>query len=85
MMPLTIEQEERKRNTTILEKKIADKVLMERVTRKWSQEMLAEKSGLHRNHIGHVERNEKGIKVETIYQIAKAFNMTLAEFFKDIS
>lgn len=44
-----------------------------------SQEELAERCGVHRTYIGTVERGEKSPTLNTIYKIAKGFNMSIQE------
>lgn len=45
----------------------------------WSQEDLADESGLHANYIGMVERGERRVTVEAVRRIAKAFNLKLSQ------
>ncbi len=48
-----------------------------------SQEKLGElASDLHRTFIGRVERGETNISIENLEAIAKALDVSLAEFFK---
>ncbi len=49
-----------------------------------TQSELAEKIGLSNNFIGMIERGERNTSVDKIFKLAKAFNMTLAEFFKTL-
>ncbi len=47
-----------------------------RAERGWSQEVLAELSGVHRNYIGHVERARIHMSVVQLARIARAFGLT---------
>ena len=55
-----------------------------RFTRGWSQEVLAELSGLHRNYIGQLERQHSNIGLANLEKIAHAFGLTLGEFFAEV-
>lgn len=52
-----------------------------RKDRKLSQEMLAEKAGLHRTYIGMIERAEKNITLINIYKIASALGVAIKDLF----
>ena len=53
-------------------KQLAQQVRLLRTNRGWSQEVLAELSGLNRSHIGTVERAEHNIGFDNIERIAAA-------------
>ena len=57
--------------------RLALRVRLLRAERAWSQEDLAEQSGLHRNYIGHIERAELNAGLDNIEKIARAFGITL--------
>jgi transcriptional regulator with XRE-family HTH domain len=46
---------------------------------KLSQEQLAERAGLHRNYVGYLERGERNPAATTLFQIARALGIGLAE------
>lgn len=51
--------------------------------RGWSQEVLAEKAGIHRTYVGGIERGLRNVALVNIARIAKAFGLTLSEFFAE--
>jgi transcriptional regulator with XRE-family HTH domain len=46
---------------------------------KWSQEKLAEKSDLHRNYIGDIERGEENVSVDALMRVATALKVSIAD------
>jgi len=55
-----------------------------RKIRKWSQEKMAEASGMHWTYVGQVERGERNLTLQSIQAIAKAFNMKISELFRGV-
>ncbi|WP_313631849.1 helix-turn-helix domain-containing protein [Massilia timonae] len=47
-----------------------------------SQELLAEKAGLHRTYIGQVERGERNISVDSMERLADAVGLQLWEMLQ---
>lgn len=64
--------------------RLGERVRILRAQRQWSQEVLAELSGLHRNYIGHVERAEVNVGFKSVYSLAVAFELTVSEFLHGI-
>jgi transcriptional regulator with XRE-family HTH domain len=47
-----------------------------------SQEVLAEKAGLHRTYIGQVERGERNISVDSMERLANAVGLQLWDMLR---
>jgi transcriptional regulator with XRE-family HTH domain len=61
---------------------LGSNIRAERCRRGYSQEALAEKSGLHRTYIGVVERGEKNITIFNCSKIAEALQVTLSDLIR---
>ena len=64
---------------TTARKVLAQRVRMLRSAHGWSQEVLADLSGLNRSYIGAVERFEHNIGLDNIEKIAAAFAVSVAD------
>lgn len=51
----------------------------------FSQEELADQSGLHRTYIGMIERGEKNLTLVSISKIAEALQISMSELFANLS
>ncbi|MCK5822376.1 MAG: helix-turn-helix transcriptional regulator [Bacteroidales bacterium] len=60
-----------------------NKVKQLRLTKGWSQEELAYKSGFHRTYIGMIERAERNISLKNIEKIAQTFDIKIGDLFID--
>lgn len=72
--------EETKKNLKTFGSRIQELRKMNNLT----QSELAEKIGLSTNFIGMVERGERNTSVDKIFKLAKAFNISLAQFFETL-
>jgi transcriptional regulator with XRE-family HTH domain len=58
---------------------VAGSIRALRQARGWSQELLAERAGVHRTYLGSVERGERNVAVDNICSIAWALGVEPAD------
>lgn len=67
-----------------LSAQIGKRIRVLRETKALSQEALADNSGVHRSHMGQVERGESNVTVLTLYKISLGLGLSLSEMLKGI-
>lgn len=55
-----------------------------RIEKGWSQEYLAEVTGLHRTYISQLERGLKSPSVRVMNHITNALGLTISDFFRAV-
>ena len=65
-------------------KKFGIRVRDLRISSGLSQEVLGQKSGLHRTYIGGIERGERNISLINIEKIAKALSVPISSLMEDL-
>jgi transcriptional regulator with XRE-family HTH domain len=50
----------------------------------WTQDVLADRSGLHRAHIGEIERGETNVTLLTLKTLADTFHVRIADLLKGL-
>jgi transcriptional regulator with XRE-family HTH domain len=63
-------------------KKVGERIRSIRKERNLSQEELAERSGIHTNYVGQVERGEKNLTLETLEKIVSGLDISLEQLFR---
>ena len=64
--------------------RLANRLRLFRVTRGWTQEALAEASGLHRTYISSLERGGRNISIDNIDRLAQALGISISELIDPI-
>jgi len=63
---------------------LGETVRTERIKAGLSQEQLAEKANLTRNYIGHIERAERRITLETLAKVARGLGLRVSDLTRDL-
>ncbi|MHB8348729.1 MAG: helix-turn-helix domain-containing protein [Acidiferrobacterales bacterium] len=63
----------------MLRRRVGERVRQLRTARRWSQEVLAELAGVHRNYIGHLERAEINVGLVNLARVAESLSVTVGQ------
>lgn len=67
-----------------INKEIGNRIREMRRTRGLTQETLATRSGVHRSHMGQIERGEYNVTVKTLWKIGAALGAPVPELVRGI-
>lgn len=65
-------------------KRLGETIRAFREKAEMSQELLAERSELHHNYLGEVERGEKAATIDTLVKIAKGLRLEVSDLVQDV-
>ncbi len=64
-----------------LRQQFGERIRVLRKSRKWTQEDLGERAGLHYTYVGQVERGEPNLSIDNIEKLASGLGVTPADLF----
>ncbi|HXI44054.1 MAG TPA: helix-turn-helix transcriptional regulator [Bryobacteraceae bacterium] len=67
-----------------IQKQIGAKIRALRTKKGWSQDVFAERCGLHRAHMGEIERGESNVTVQTLKIIADALGVRIRDLVSEL-
>jgi transcriptional regulator with XRE-family HTH domain len=67
-----------------IQKKVGATVRALRLKRGWSQDLFADKTGLHRAHVGEIERGESNVTLQTLKILADALGVRIVDLVKGL-
>jgi len=67
-----------------IQKQIGSKIRVLRLKKGWSPDVFAERCGLHRGHLGEIERGETNVTVQTLKTIADALGVRIRDLVADV-
>jgi transcriptional regulator with XRE-family HTH domain len=67
-----------------IQKKVGDTVRELRKEKGWSQDVFADKTGLHRAHVGEIERGETNVTLQTLKILADTLKVRIVDLVKGL-
>ncbi len=67
-----------------IQKQVGANVRALRRKRKLSQDVFAERSGLHRAHVGEIERGESNVTIQTLKIIADTLGVKIVDLVRNV-
>ena len=67
-----------------IQRKVGARVRAFRKEKGWSQDVFADRSGLHRAHVGEIERGEVNVSLVTLKTIADTLGCKIVDLVKGL-
>ncbi|HXB20866.1 MAG TPA: helix-turn-helix transcriptional regulator [Candidatus Solibacter sp.] len=69
----------------VIQKTLGTRIRELRLKRGWSQEQFADICGIHRSHMGEIERGETNLTLSTMLVISQKLETTIASLFRGLA
>ena len=67
-----------------VQKQVGANIRALRLEKGWSQDVFADRSGLHRAHVGEIERGEANVTIQTLKIIADTLGVKIVNLVKNL-
>jgi len=67
-----------------IQKKVGAKVRALRMRQGWSQDVFADRSGLHRAHVSEIERGESNVTLQTLKILADTLGVRIVDLVRGL-
>ena len=67
-----------------IQKQVGATIRALRQRKGWSQDVFADRSGLHRAHVGAIERGERNVTLQTLKTVADTLNVRIVDLVKNL-
>lgn len=67
-----------------IQKQVGANIRTWRLKRKLTQDVFAERAGLHRAHVGEIERGESNVTIQTLKLIADTLKIKVVDLVKGV-
>jgi transcriptional regulator with XRE-family HTH domain len=67
-----------------VQKQVGANIRALRLEKGWSQDVFADRSGLHRAHVGEIERGEANVTIQTLKIIADTLGGKIVNLVKNL-
>jgi transcriptional regulator with XRE-family HTH domain len=68
-----------------IKKEVGSRIRRLRTKKRLSQEEFADLCGIHRGHMGQIERGEKNLTLTTLQKLSKGLDISISTLLKNIS
>jgi len=68
-----------------IQKALGARIRELRLKRSWSQEEFADVCGIHRSHMGEIERGETNLTLSTLLVISQKLEVSISSLFRGIA
>jgi transcriptional regulator with XRE-family HTH domain len=67
-----------------IQKKVGENVRALRLKKEWSQDLFADRSGLHRAQVGAIERGERNVTLQTLKILADTLGVKIKDLVHNL-